>query len=154
MKNDNTINKVGILTMLLMFLFASCNTGEVADVEANIDELNTLKVELAKLRNPKLMHTVYVWLKDDLDKDEMRAFLDDAMKIGDIESVARFRLGKAAKTEERAIVDNTYTIAMNIEFNSIQDQKAYQDDSIHVEFVKNNNDRWDKVIVYDNVLNR
>ncbi len=84
----------------------------------------------------------------------MRAFLDDAMKLGDIKSVARFRLGKAAKTEERAIVDNTYTYAMNIEFNSIEDQKAYQDDSIHVEFVENNNYRWDKVIVYDNVLYR
>lgn len=140
------------ILVIIALSMTSCTDQKNPDLVSNVDELNTLKVELKKLRSPQLMHTVYVWLKEDLSEEDFYSFLEDAEDLGNIKSVARLRIGKPAKTENREVVDQSYSYAMNIEFDSIADQNAYQVDSIHLKFVENNEDKWEKIMVYDNMM--
>ena len=140
------------ILVIIALSFTSCTDQKNPDFVSNVDELNTLKVELKKLRSPQLMHTVYVWLKEDLSEEDFYSFLKDTEDLGNIKSVARLRIGKPAKTENRDVVDHSFTYAMNIEFDSIEDQNAYQVDPIHLKFVENNKDKWEKIIVYDNTM--
>ena len=52
----------------------------------------------------------------------------------------------------RGVVDNSYDYAINVHFNSVADEKAYQSEPIHLEFIENHNEIWEKVIVYDNLV--
>jgi hypothetical protein len=56
--------------------------------------------------------------------------------------------GKMA-TSHRDVVDQTYQVALNIQFQSKQAQDEYQNHPQHVEFVERCKPLFAKVIIYD-----
>ena len=60
-------------------------------------------------------------------------------------------IGVPAATEERSVIDASYSASELIFFDDLVGQKAYQDDPIHQQFVADCSALWEKVVVYDTV---
>jgi hypothetical protein len=60
-------------------------------------------------------------------------------------------IGVPASTEERDVVDHSYSVSYMAFFDSKEDQDIYQTHPIHLKFVEDNSHLWKKVVVYDSV---
>jgi Stress responsive A/B Barrel Domain len=68
--------------------------------------------------------------------------------LAPISSVANFHVGKMSPSH-RDVVDQSYQVGLNIQFESKKAQDDYQDHPMHLEFVDNCRALWTKVVVYD-----
>lgn len=104
-----------------------------------------------KKAKPQLVHHVFFWLKNPsstADRDKLLAGVKGLKKI---ETIRMLHVGVPASTEKRDVVDNSYHVSELMFFDSVEDQKVYQDHPIHQEFIKNHSMLWDKVVVYDTI---
>lgn len=149
-----------------LFLFSLCllifSCADTAPLEEKIKtledqlqeaetQLNTAKNKLEYVTSPGMTHSVFFWLKEDLSDENKAAFLEGVKSLRGIKSVGTLHIGPPAPTEERGVVDNSYSYALLIDFENVEAQNAYQVDPIHLKFVEDHKDKWTKVIVYDNM---
>lgn len=99
----------------------------------------------------KFIHVVYVWLKPDLDRRDIKDFEKGMRELKKIKSVRGMELGKPAGTK-RDVVDNTYTYMMVFYFNDATGHDLYQIDPIHQDFVDKHKAKWARVQVYDALI--
>jgi hypothetical protein len=96
------------------------------------------------------VHHVYFWLKKPVKK-EVRAKFERGLKdLVKIEEIGESHLGIPASTK-RSVVDRTYTYSLLVTFKSKEDQDIYQTHPIHLKFIDEYGDLWEKVLVYDSV---
>jgi hypothetical protein len=99
-------------------------------------------------RYPVVHHALF-WLKNP-DSAEDRAKLVAGVKtLAKIKTVKELRVGVVASTEKREVVDNSWAVSELMFFDNLEGQAAYQTDPIHLEFIKNCEHLWEKVVVYD-----
>ncbi len=148
------------LTFALFCLaFFACNDGtemqsKIQDMEKQLADA-TAKSEAAateQTTQPGLIHTVFFWLKADLTEEEKAAFLQGVQSLRSIKHIKACYIGPPAPTEERGVVDNSYSFALINHFDDVAGQDAYQVDPIHLKFVEDHKDKWTKVVVYDNLV--
>ncbi|MBV8274032.1 MAG: Dabb family protein, partial [Verrucomicrobia bacterium] len=68
--------------------------------------------------------------------------------LAPIPGIVNFHIGKMA-TSHRDVVDQTYQVALNIQFRNKQAQDEYQVHPQHLEFVKQCKPLLAKLVVYD-----
>lgn len=68
--------------------------------------------------------------------------------LASIPGIVNFHVGKMARSH-RSVVDQSYQVGLNIQFETKQAQDDYQDHSLHLEFVEKCKSLWTKVVVYD-----
>ncbi len=105
----------------------------------------------AASQEAKVVHHVFFWLKRPnsiVDRDQLVAGLRALAKIPVIRSL---QIGVPASTEQRDVVDASFGVSELMVFDSVADQKIYQDHPIHHDFIENCEHLWRKVIVYDMV---
>ena len=150
------INAKLIILISGLCILLSCNAPiekVSTSVQVQLDSIEkSHQMVLNNYENITLIHTVYFWLKEDLDADEIAHFEKWVGTLSTCPTVSRFRMGKPASTEKRDVVDNSYSYAINVEFVDQEAQAAYQVDSIHLKFIEKCKDLWEKVIVYDNTV--
>jgi hypothetical protein len=98
-----------------------------------------------------LMHHVFFWLKEPDNKAHRNQFekaLEDLIKV---ETIKVSHIGVPAETEERGVVENSYTYSYMVMFDSPEDQNIYQKHPLHLKFIEENEQLWEKVVVYDSV---
>jgi len=151
--------KNGLLFLFFLALLSSCN-----DNSATIEKLKTLEQELANTKSeltkekskpadqPGLIHNVFFWLKKDLTNEQKAAFLKGVNSLKQVNTVKSAYIGPPASTEKREVVDNSFSYALLLHFDDVAGQDAYQIDPIHLKFVEEHKDKWDRVIVYDNMV--
>jgi hypothetical protein len=103
----------------------------------------------AASEKPMLIHHALFWLKSpgsSADRDQLIAGLETLRDIG---AIRRLHIGVPASTEQRDVVDASYDVSELMFFDSVEDQKAYQDHPIHKAFVAKYAHLWDRVVVYD-----
>lgn len=98
-----------------------------------------------------LIHHVFFWLKNPKNQQDRTQFEKAIEKLTSIEVIRKSHLGVPAPTEEREVVDHSYTYSLMLIFNSKEDQDIYQIHQKHQDFVDNNQQLWEKVVVYDSV---
>lgn len=98
-----------------------------------------------------VVHHVFFWLKNPNSKEDLAKLLAGLQTLKKIETVRGIHIGVTAKTEERSVVDATFSASELLFFDDLAGQKTYQDHPIHLEFVKNCSALWEKVIVYDSI---
>lgn len=107
---------------------------------------------MAKAESKKLViHHVFFWLKNPNSKEDLDKLLAGLQTLKKIETVRAIHIGVTAKTEQRSVVDATFSASELLFFDDLEGQKTYQDHPIHQEFVKNCSALWEKVIVYDSI---
>jgi hypothetical protein len=99
----------------------------------------------------QLAHHVFFWLKNRDSKEDLKKLIEGLQTLKKIESVRKIHIGVPASTEQRPVVDSSYSASELIFFDDIAGQDAYQVHPIHQKFVENYSHLWEKVIVYDSV---
>jgi hypothetical protein len=97
----------------------------------------------------KIVHHVFFWLKNSgsaADRDQLIAGLRALAQISVIRSL---QIGVPASTEQREVVDSSFDVSELMVFDSVADQKIYQDHPVHKDFVARYQHLWGKVVVYD-----
>ncbi|CAI8221417.1 MAG: Uncharacterised protein [Flavobacteriaceae bacterium] len=122
------------LTFLILLLTAVSNYAQKESIEA------------------PLLHSVYFWLENPNSTTDQAAFEAAIQKLIITNPQGlRSYLGKPARTELREVVDNSYTYAYIMTFESREAEAAYQTDPTHLRFIDEAQHLWKKVVVYDAV---
>ncbi len=95
-----------------------------------------------------LVHVVNFWLKKGLSAEDIAAFEAGVKSLGQIESLKDFHVGKPAVTK-RPVIDRTYDYCLLTTFDDMQGHDIYQDAPVHLEFIKNCEKYWERVVIYD-----
>lgn len=98
---------------------------------------------------PKLVHHVFFWLKNPSSKDDLAKLLAGLRTLEKIESVRGIHIGVPASTEQRSVVDSSYSASELLFFDDVAGQKSYQEHPIHKQFVADCSHLWERVVVYD-----
>jgi Stress responsive A/B Barrel Domain len=99
----------------------------------------------------QVVHHVFFWLKNPNSKEDLDKLLAGLQTLKKIETVRAIHIGVTAKTEQRSVVDASFSASELLFFDDLAGQKTYQDHPIHLEFIKNCSQLWEKVIVYDSI---
>lgn len=97
----------------------------------------------------KITHVVLFWLKNKGNVEDRDALIAGIRNLASINVVRSCHIGVPADTEVRDVVDHSFDVSETLVFDSVEDQLAYQNDPVHVEFVARNEHLWDRVLVYD-----
>ncbi len=94
------------------------------------------------------VHSVYFWLKPGLSQDDLKDFEAGLKTLTEVETVTHGFIGTPADTH-RPVVDRTYSYGLTVVFADKAGQDIYQDIEAHKDFIRKNEDKWQKVQVYD-----
>jgi len=99
----------------------------------------------------QIVHHVFFWLKNPGSGADRDALIAGIRELGKVEVVRSVQIGVPASTEQRDVVDSSFHVSELLVFDSVADQKTYQDHPLHKAFVAKCEHLWAKVIVYDMV---
>lgn len=94
------------------------------------------------------VHQVYFWLKNPDQTEDQQALINGLRKLGSIETLTSFHVGKAADTD-RPVIDRSYHASLLCIFDDIEGHNTYQVHPVHLDFVKECSSLWEKVVIYD-----
>jgi hypothetical protein len=98
---------------------------------------------------PPIVHHVFFWLKNPKSKEDLNRLLTGLRTLGGIETVKAIHVGVPAETEQRGVVDASYSASEILFFDDVAGQNAYQVHPIHQKFVADCQHLWERVVVYD-----
>lgn len=71
--------------------------------------------------------------------------------LENIETVRGIHIGVPASTEQRSVVDASYSASELLFFDDVAGQNVYQEHPIHQKFVADCSHLWERVVVYDTI---
>ncbi len=96
------------------------------------------------------IHHVYFWLDHPNSKGDRDKLMEGLKKLSKVKTIRQFHLGIPADTH-REVIDSSYSLSWLLFFDNADDQASYQTDPIHLQFVKDYQYLWQKVLVYDSI---
>lgn len=96
-----------------------------------------------------LLHNVYFWLREDLTATERDAFAKRVARLVELPPVRRGWTGVPAPTEDRGVIDNSFSFGLFLAFDDVLGHDEYQSHPEHLQFVDDNSRLWTRVQVYD-----
>lgn len=96
-----------------------------------------------------LVHTVYFWLKAELNDEQRAAFRRGVESLKSIQAAEAVYVGTPAATTKRPVVDDSYSVALTVVCKDVAGHDAYQVDPIHLKFVEEFKGYWERVLIYD-----
>jgi len=110
-----------------------------------------LKAGTKKSSQENFKHVVYFWLKQPLTPENDQKFLNNLKTfIEGVDVIKSKYIGKPADTD-RPVIDSSYNYCINLGFKSKKEHDIYQDHPLHKKFIKDSEDLWEKVLVYDSI---
>jgi hypothetical protein len=95
-------------------------------------------------------HHVYFWLKPEHQSPEDRARFEEGLdSLFAMEQVSGGLWSVPAAVEPRPVLDQSWTYAISIRFDSLEDHNAYQKEPAHLKFLETFKPWWEKVLVTD-----
>ena len=95
-----------------------------------------------------LTHHVLFWLKADTSDEQKAAFRKGIESLSGIETVETIHVGTPAPIE-RAVVDTSYTFSLLTIFKDLAGHDVYQTHPLHLAFLDEFRQFFEKVIIYD-----
>lgn len=127
--------KIKMITLLLVGVVSTISVAQNKDNMTEFDHT--------------FAHVVYFWFKNPDNQDDRAKFEASLKKFLDNSQYAKTKfIGKPPKAI-RAVVDDSFTYSLVLTFDSAEAQAAYQVEAPHLVFVRECEDLWEKVIVYD-----
>lgn len=96
-----------------------------------------------------LTHIVVFWLKKDISEKELSTFENQVRSLENISSVEQIHVGKPASTMKRPVIDDSFDFCLTVVLKDIAAHDTYQQDPLHLDFIKNCSHMWEKVKIYD-----
>ena len=123
--------------LLLIILFALTYSTNAQDIEPSNE------------RERAMLHHVYFTLNNADSETDRQELIKGLRTLETIKGVNNLIIGELAPTVDREVIVSDWQLSLIIFFESVIDQDAYQIDPIHLQFVSNYNHLWNKVVVYD-----
>ena len=101
----------------------------------------------------QIIHHVFFWLNNPDSESDKQQLIEGLNTLSSIDEIKVIVVGSPASTIEREVVDNSFDVSELMIFESVEAQDAYQVHPIHTEFVENYCHLWERVVVYDMVVN-
>lgn len=98
-----------------------------------------------------LSHHVYFWLKNPDSKEDLVQLISGVKTLTSIATIRGFHIATPAATEERGVIDSSYSVSWLAFFDNEADEHVYQTHPTHLKFVEDCEKLWSKVVVYDSV---
>ena len=98
-----------------------------------------------------IRHQVFFWLKRPGNVEDRAKLVEGLRTLAAIPQVRELYVGVPAATEQRDVVDASFDVSEMMLFDTLVDQKGYQDHPAHQAFVAACSPLWRKVVVYDTV---
>jgi hypothetical protein len=99
----------------------------------------------------QLVHHVFFWLKNRDSKEDLNKLIEGLKSLQKIETIRKLHIGIPASTEQRPVVDSSYSASELMLFDDLAGQEAYQVHPIHKKFIEQCSHLWEKVVVYDSL---
>jgi hypothetical protein len=99
----------------------------------------------------QIVHHVFFWLKNRDSKEDLNKLIEGLKSLQKIETIRKMHIGVPASTEQREVVDSSYSASELMFFDDLAGQEAYQVHPVHKKFIENCSHLWEKVIVYDSL---
>jgi hypothetical protein len=96
-----------------------------------------------------LVHSVFFWLKPELTAAQCAEFRRGVDSLAGIKAVEAVYVGVPAATEKRAVIDDSYSVALTVLCKDVAAHDAYQVDPLHLAFVNTFKTCWSRVQIYD-----
>ncbi|WP_243693574.1 Dabb family protein [Sphingomonas sp. BK235] len=97
----------------------------------------------------KVVHHVFFWLNNAGSAEDRAKLIAGLRTLAGIPALRGLHIGLPAPTEQRDVIDSSWDVSELMFFDTVADQKAYQDHPIHRAFVAECEKLWRKVTVYD-----
>ena len=138
------------LFILMLGLLTSCSDNNTAAATASASQTSTTSEKSTAMKEP-FVHAVYFWLKEP-ENQEARKKFEASLKnfIKQSAYVRSSHVGTPAPTS-RPVIDSSYSYSLVVTFDSKEDQDKYQDEPVHLKFIEECKDLWEKVVVYDSI---
>lgn len=95
------------------------------------------------------LHNVYFWLREPGNSEHAAQLAQGCRRhLANIPGVLRLEVGFPAGTD-RDVADNSYGVALVVEFADAQAHDVYQDHPDHLRFIAECSSLWSRVQVYD-----
>lgn len=131
------------------FVASAVALGTVA-AATGMPTMDTTKENIMKEKK-QLVHHALFWLKNPDSKEDLTKLLAGLQTLRGIKVIKKINIGVPASTEKRPVVDTSYHASEVMYFDSLEDQKIYQDHAIHQKFIADCGHLWEKVVVYDSM---
>lgn len=106
--------------------------------------------QVAATPQPRFVHHVFFYLKRPGNAQDKARLAAALQRLSRAPTIRSHQIGEHAGTT-RAVVQRGYDMSWTLTFDSAADQEAYQVDPIHLDFVRENEGLWSRVVVYDTV---
>jgi hypothetical protein len=113
-----------------------------AALKALVDEVRSRK---------KVVHHVLFWLKNPHSPEDLAALLSGLNTLRQIPAIREMHIGVPAATEQRDVIDSSYSVSELMLFDDVAGQNDYQNHPVHTQFVETCSHLWDRVVVYDSI---
>ena len=97
----------------------------------------------------KVIHHVFFWLKNPHSEADKIKLKEGLKTLEAIKEVKKLYIGEPASTLKRDVVVTDYQVTEMMFFDSTKDQDTYQVHPTPKAFVDNYSHLWEKVVVYD-----
>lgn len=97
----------------------------------------------------KLTHLALFWLRNPASADDRAMLVEGLETLRGIDQVKSLAIGFPAVTEQRDVVDNSWSVSELMTFDSIADEETYQVHPVHQAFIAACEHLWERVVVYD-----
>ncbi len=99
--------------------------------------------------NPTYVHVVYFWLKDPGNMEDRMALETSLEKFMRTSKYAKTKFVGIPPKATREVVDDSFAYNLVLTFASAEEQELYQKEEAHLLFIKESEDLWERVVVYD-----
>ncbi len=94
-------------------------------------------------------HTVYFWFKNPDDVEGKKRFEASLKKFLNASKYAKTNFIGLPPKSTRDVVDDSFTYSLIVTFDSAESQSKYQKEEVHLLFIEECKDLWERVVVYD-----
>lgn len=126
-------------------LIQACTPPQTGGTETN---------ETAMENQEQIAHYVLFWLNADLSEEEIANFTGFFEELKTIPGIKSLHYGRAANTNQRDVVDNSFTYNLLVFFDSMEEINVYETHPIHLKAIEKYSKYWNRVVVHDSVLKR
>lgn len=98
--------------------------------------------------NNLFIHHVFFWLNDPQSTQAIEKLRAGLQNLSKVKTIRQYHIGKPADTK-RSVIENSYSLSWLVIFDNDADQANYQVDPIHLQFIAECAELWNKVLVYD-----
>ena len=137
------MGRITSLLMIIGFILLGCQ--RVSEQPLQSDDLGA--------QPGQIIHHVFFWLNNPDSESDKQQLIEGLNTLSSIDEIKVIVVGSPASTIEREVVDNSFDVSELMIFESVEAQDAYQVHPIHTKFVENYSHLWERVVVYDMVVN-